>query len=113
MNLKNLFQFNVLDYVPHSIHEDGPGKRERMKELLELLPISAAVCIGHIDNTDGSLTVNWRYRPTESQRRLVELIWVGVFHESIDGVEHTGEPPLDSVTLAQELIREERLSLKS
>jgi len=98
----------MLNRVPHSLHEDGLGKRERMRELLELLPMDAAVKIGHIDNTDGSLTVTWRYKPTESQRKLVELIWCYIFAECEDCIEHKGELPLRPRTLAQKILADER-----
>ena len=110
--IKSFFSNDILNRVPHSLHEDCPGKRERMRELLELLPTSAAVCIGHIDNTDGGLTVTWRYRPTESHRKLVEIIWGNIFSECEEYVEHRGELPLPPQTLSQEIlaqVREESL----
>ena len=113
MNLfKKFFSTDILDRIPHKLSDQCEHRKERMRELLELLPMQTLVKIGNIEDWKGTLTVTWRFKPTESQRNMIALMWRFIFCEAEENVEHEGQLPLAPRTEAQSRIYEERMITK-
>ena len=107
---KKLFSTDILDRIPHKLSDQCNHRKERMREFLELLPVQTLVKIGNIEDCKGTLTVTWRFSPTESQRNAMALIWSNIFCEPEENVEHEGKFPLAPRTEAQARIYELRVS---
>jgi len=107
MNLfKKLFSTDILDKIPNIRSDDSEGRRERMRELLELLPMQLLVKIETIEDCEGVLIVTWKHSSTESQRKLIEIIWTYIFAQGLDSTRHNGKPPMRARTVAQSFLRD-------
>ena len=111
MNLfKKLFSTDILDRIPHSLSDNSEGRKERMRELLELLPMQLLVKIETIEDCEGVLIVTWKHSPTESHRALIDIIWDGIFAQGVNATRHEGKPPMRARTNAQVWIHDSRVS---
>lgn len=94
-SIKKMFSFDILDRVKCSFHLDEEWRRDRMRELLGLLPMKVIVKIGEMYDCKGHLTVTWRHRHPISYQCLIDGIWTHVFCEAPadDSVTHDGAAP--------------------
>lgn len=91
-HFKYILSGDILDRIPHSLSDDSEGRRNRLRQLLELLPIEVQVKIRNIQDWEGHLTITWKFSAKKIHRELIEVLWVYLFAQGDDSVTHEGSP---------------------